>query len=462
MDDSVKQESVDRNRACVLIVDDQADVRRSLKLLIEGEGYRVVTAASPEEAMVEARRLQPDIVFLDLNYQTDTTSGLEGLELLSRLRALDANRPLVVLTGWGTTSLVVEAMRRGAQDFLEKPWDNARVLTVLKNQLAMVRVQERYQRLAAENRLLLEPPSGLVTRSEVMKEILQSAERVAASHATVLITGESGTGKGLLARWLHEHSSRKDGPFIPVNLGGLVENLLESELFGHVRGAFTDARNERIGRFELAHKGTLFLDEIANLSPASQASLLHALEEGFIERVGSSKPTPVDVRIVAATNADIRAQVKDGRFRADLFYRLNTVEIHLPPLRERGEDIVLLANHYFEEAVRRHGKDLTGFSPGALQALTQYDWPGNVRELAHVVERAVLLAGGRSIEARDLRLTSGVSSGSSEIEALTLEQAERYLVSRALEQCQGDADAAARKLGLSRSAFYRRLSKYRQ
>lgn len=462
MDDSVKQESIDPNRACVLIVDDQADVRRSLKLLIEGEGYRVVTAASPEEAMVEARRLQPDIVFLDLNYQTDTTSGLEGLELLSRLRALDANRPLVVLTGWGTASLVVEAMRRGAQDFLEKPWDNARVLTVLKNQLTMVRAQEKYRRLAAENRLLLEPPSGLITRSEVMKEILQSAERVAASNATVLITGESGTGKGLLARWVHAHSPRKDGPFIPVNLGGLVENLLESELFGHVRGAFTDARSERIGRFELAHRGTLFLDEIANLSAASQASLLHALEEGFIERVGSSKPTPVDARIVAATNADIRGQVKDGRFRADLFYRLNTVEIHLPPLRERGEDIVLLANHYFEEAVRRHGKDLVGFSPEALQALTQYDWPGNVRELAHVVERAILLAGGRSIEARDLRLTSGVSAGSPEIDALTLEQAERYLVSRALEQCQGDADAAARKLGLSRSAFYRRLSKYRQ
>lgn len=462
MDDSVKQESIDPNRACVLIVDDQADVRRSLKLLIEGEGYRVVTAASPEEAMVEARRLQPDIVFLDLNYQTDTTSGLEGLELLSRLRALDANRPLVVLTGWGTASLVVEAMRRGAQDFLEKPWDNARVLTVLKNQLTMVRAQEKYRRLAAENRLLLEPPSGLVTRSEVMKEILQSAERVAASNATVLITGESGTGKGLLARWVHAHSPRKDGPFIPVNLGGLVENLLESELFGHVRGAFTDARSERIGRFELAHRGTLFLDEIANLSAASQASLLHALEEGFIERVGSSKPTPVDARIVAATNADIRGQVKDGRFRADLFYRLNTVEIHLPPLRERGEDIVLLANHYFEEAARRHGKELVGFSPEALRALTQYDWPGNVRELAHVVERAVLLAGGRSIEARDLRLTSGVLAGSPEIDALTLEQAERYLVSRALEQCQGDADAAARKLGLSRSAFYRRLSKYRQ
>ncbi len=462
MNDSIKPEAFDPGQACVLIADDQADVRGSLKLLIEGEGYRVVTAASPEETLVETRRLRPDIVFLDLNYQADTTSGLEGLELLSRLRALDANRPLVVLTGWGTASLVVEAMKRGAQDFLEKPWDNARVLTVLKNQLAMARVQEEYQRLAAENRLLVEPPSGLVTRSEVMKAILQGAERVAASNAAVLITGESGTGKGLLARWVHEHSPRRDGPFIRVNLGGLVESLIESELFGHVRGAFTDARSERIGRFELAHQGTLFLDEIANLSLASQASLLHALEEGFIERVGSSKPTPVDVRIVAATNADIRAQVKDGRFRADLFYRLNTVEIHLPPLRERGEDIVLLANHYFREAVHRHGKDLAGFTPGALQALGQYDWPGNVRELAHVVERAVLLAGGGSIEAHDLRLTSGVLTQSPEIDDLTLEQAERYLVSRALEQCQGDADAAARKLGLSRSAFYRRLSKYRQ
>ncbi|MHB1544464.1 MAG: sigma-54-dependent transcriptional regulator [Gammaproteobacteria bacterium] len=456
------RESTDPQLASVLIADDQADVRGALKLLIEGEGYTVVTAASPEEAYLETRRLRPDIVFLDLNYRADTTSGVEGLELLSRLRSLDPDRPLVVLTGWGTAPLAVEAMKRGAQDFLEKPWDNARVLTVLKSQLALARARQKYQRLAAENRSLVEPSSGLLTRSEIMKEILRGAERVAASNAAVLITGESGTGKGLLARWVHEHSPRAGGPFIRVNLGGLVESLIESELFGHVRGAFTDARSERIGRFELAHQGTLFLDEIANLSLASQASLLHVLEEGQIERVGSSKPVAIDVRIVAATNADIRANIKDGRFRADLFYRLNTIEMHLPPLRERCEDIVLLANHYFAETVHRHGKSLSGFSPSALQALGQYDWPGNVRELAHVIERAVLLAGGDCIELPDLRLTSGMAAKSQEIDTLTLEQAERYLVRRALELSQGDADRAARQLGVSRSAFYRRLAKYRQ
>ena len=446
--------------ASVLIADDQADVRAALKLLVETEGYRTVLATGPEEAFLLTQRTQPDLVVLDLNYRTDTTSGAEGLELLSRLRTLDPDRPLVVLTGWGTAELAVEAMKRGAQDFLEKPWDNARVLAVLKNQMELSRARRKNQKLVAQNRALVEPFSGFVTRSETMQGILHEAERVAASDAAVLITGESGTGKGLLARWLHEHSPRVGGPFIPVNLGGLVESLMESELFGHVRGAFTDARGERIGRFELANQGTLFLDEIANLSLSSQASLLHVLEESAFERVGSSRPVAVDARFVAATNADIRAAVKDGRFRADLFYRLNTIEIHLPPLRERGEDVALLAHHYFGEAARRHGKHLTGFSPNALQALARYDWPGNVRELAHVVERAVLLAEGDRIELYDLRLAGGAMEASREFDAMTLEQAERCLVRRALERCRGDADAAARQLGISRSAFYRRLAKY--
>ncbi len=462
MSDRSNRKSLDPNPPSVLIADDQADVRESLRLLLEAEGYAVITAASPEETVVQARTRHPEIVILDLNYRTDTTSGGEGLELLSRLRTLDPDRPLIVLTGWGTAPLAIEALKRGAQDFLEKPWDNARVLTVLKNQLALRHSRDEYQRLSAENRALAEPVSALICRSPLMLEILREAERVAAANATVLLTGESGTGKGLLARWMHERSLRKAGPFIRVNLGGLVESLIENELFGHVRGAFTDARSERIGRFELASRGTLFLDEIANLSLASQASLLHALEEGQIERVGSADPVAIDVRIMAATNADMRTNIAQGRFRADLFYRLNTIEIRLPPLRERCEDIGLLANHFFKDAIHRHGKSVSGLSPSALQALERYDWPGNIRELAHVIERAVLLAGGEWIGVSDLRLAPEASARAPEIENLTLEQAERYLVHRALERFRGDSDQAARQLGVSRSALYRRLAKYRQ
>lgn len=446
----------------ILVADDQADVRKSLKLLLEAEGYRVEAAASPEEALDRVRLLLPDAVILDLNYRTDTTSGEEGLELLGQLHDQDPARPIIVLTGWGTTALAIEAMRRGAQDFLEKPWDNTRVVSVIRNQLALARTRRDNRRLVATTRALTEAPPALVGRSRVMQQLLEEAERVAASSATILITGESGTGKGLLARWIHERSLRADGPFVRVNLGGLVDSLIESELYGHVRGAFTDARSERLGRFELANQGTLFLDEIANLSPVSQASLLHALEEGRIERVGSSTPITVDVRILAATNADIRNAVAQGQFRGDLLYRLNTIEITLPPLRERGEDIELLASHFFEEAVRQHGKSLRGMSPAARATLVGYDWPGNVRELGHVLERAVLLASGEWIEPADLRLMPGLGREAPSLENLTLEQAERYLVSQALERSRGDAEAAARQLGVSRSALYRRLAKYRQ
>jgi DNA-binding NtrC family response regulator len=451
-----------RSPATILVADDQADVRESLKLLLEGEGCRVLAAASPDETLELVRSKLPDAVILDLNYQTDTTSGEEGLELLGRLHALDPGRPVIVLTGWGTTVLAIEAMRRGAQDFLEKPWDNTRVVSVIRNQLALVRARRENRRLTAATRALTEAPPPLVGRSRVMQRVLEEAGRVAASNATILITGESGTGKGLLASWIHERSPRAEGPFVRVNLGGLVDSLIESELYGHVRGAFTDARSERLGRFELANQGTLFLDEIANLSPVSQASLLHALEEGRIERVGSSRPIPVDVRILAATNVDIRSAVAKGQFRGDLLYRLNTIEITLPPLRERGEDIELLASHFFAEAIRQHGKPLRGISPRARETLTAYDWPGNVRELGHVLERAVLLASGDWIEPDDLRLVPGTVEGTPSLENMTLEEAERYLVSQALERSRGDAEAAARQLGVSRSALYRRLAKYRQ
>ncbi len=451
-----------RNPPLILVADDQADVRESLRLLLETEGYAVKSAASPEETLVLARSVPADAVILDLNYRADTTSGEEGLELLSRLRALDAIRPLIVLTGWGTAGLAVEALKRGAQDFLEKPWDNARVLTVVRNLLALAESRRESSRLAAANRELAEAPSAFIGRSRIMGRILEEARHVASSNASILITGASGTGKGLLARWIHDQSPRSGGPFVRVNLGGLVDSLIESELYGHVRGAFTDARSDRVGRFELAHGGTLFLDEIANLSPASQASLLHALEEGRIERVGSAIPVAIDVRIIAATNAEIRQAVGDGRFRSDLLYRLNTIEIELPPLRARGEDIGLLAHHFFAQSARQNGKPLRGISADAQAALERYDWPGNVRELAHVIERAVLLATGEWVEVADLRLAQMPGSEAPGAENLTLEQAERYLVFRALEQCGGEIEAAARKLGVSRSALYRRLAKYRR
>ncbi len=446
-------------RPRLLVADDQPDVLTALRLLLGKEGIDVVTASSPAGALAAAAAERFDAALIDLNYARDTTSGSEGLDLLARLKQADASLPVVVMTAWATVGLAVEAMRAGARDFVEKPWENQRLLSIVRNQLELGQALRRGRRLEAENALLRGPDDLLVIGdSPAMQDVLAMAQRVAGADAPVLITGENGTGKSLLARLLHRASRRRERSFIEVNIGALPETVFESEMFGHVRGAFTDARQERTGRFELADGGTLFLDEIGNLPPAQQSKLLRVLESGEFEPVGASRTRKVDVRLIVATNADLARQVTEGRFRQDLLFRINTVEIRIPPLRERGADIMPLALAALASTAQRYGRELRGFDAGALRALGQYGWPGNVRELRNVVERASLLASGELITTADLRLQQPDVPAPT-LENMSLEDAERALIRAALRRHEGSAAAAAQALGLSRSAMYRRMEK---
>jgi DNA-binding NtrC family response regulator len=444
----------------VLIADDQPDVLESLRLLLKGEGIQTESGSSPAGVLrlVEAKDF--DAALIDLNYARDTTSGQEGLDLLARLQELDGTLPVVVMTAWGSIDLAVEAIRRGARDFVQKPWENARLLSILRTQIELSQALRRSMRLETENRLLqAEGSPVLIAESAAMRPVLDLLERVGPSDANVLVTGEHGTGKEVVARKLHALSSRASKPIVTVNAGGLAEGVFESELFGHVKGAFTDAKMDRVGRFELAHGGTLFLDEIANVPLNLQAKLLRVLETGELERVGSSKTRQVDVRVISATNVDVRGEVAVGRFREDLLFRLNTIEIHLPPLRQRKEDIPLLALHFLRKYSERYSKDVFGFDDMALKTLLEYSWPGNVRELDHAVERAALLARGTFIHMGDLGLREP-QDGAPPLEQMSLEEVERVLIQKALARSGGNVSQAAQALGLSRSGLYRRLQKH--
>jgi len=445
----------------VLIADDQPDVLEALRLLLKGAGYVTVIAHVPEGIMALLEREDFDAVLMDLNYTRDTTSGREGLDLLTRIQALDANLPVVVMTAWGSVEKAVEAMQRGARGFVEKPWDNARLLATLQTQVELGRALKRGQRLETENRLLRrDGAQELIADSAAMRPVVEMMERVGPSDANVLITGEHGTGKEVVAGWLHAASSRANRPLVTVNVGGLSDGVFESELFGHVKGAFTDAKADRVGRFELADGGTLFLDEIANVPLNQQAKLLRVLQTGELERVGSSRTRRVDARILAATNSDLRADVTAGRFREDLLFRINTIEIRIPPLRDRREDIGPLAGLFLTRYAQRYRKTLKGFEPGAMRALTEYSWPGNIRELDHTVERAVLLARGDNISPGDLALQPAVAGSAARLDELSLEEVERVLIQKALSKHGGNVTLAANALGLSRSALYRRLQRY--
>ncbi len=447
--------------ARVLVADDQPDVLEALRLLLKGEGYQTETAASPAAVLQALESDDFDAVLLDMNYARDTTSGQEGLDILARIQAMDSTLPVILMTAWGSVELVVEAMRRGARDFIQKPWDNARLIAVLRTQIELSRALRQGERLEAENRVLRSAEGGVafIAESEAMQPVLQLIARVAPSDANVLITGEHGSGKEVVARTIHRLSDRASRPLVTVNTGGLPEGIFESELFGHVRGAFTDARSDRVGRFELAHGGTLFLDEIANVPLSQQAKLLRVLETGEMERVGSSRTYRVDVRVISATNASLHAEAAAGRFREDLLFRLNTVEIHIPPMRERRTDIPLLAMHFLKQYAARYRKQLTGFEPAALQTMLDYHWPGNVRELDHAIERAVLLAQGELVRASDLGLRTA-REAPQKLEDMSLEEVEAFLIRKALARYGGNISQAAEALGLSRSALYRRLQKY--
>jgi DNA-binding NtrC family response regulator len=445
----------------VLIADDQKDVLEALRLLLKGEGLECETASSPAGVLAALEARECDAVLIDLNYTRDTTSGQEGLDLLARIRDVDPNLPVLVMTAWGTVDLAVEAMRRGARDFVQKPWDNARLLATLRSQIALGRALRQSERLEAENRILRhEGQPAMIAESPAMRPVLEVIARVGPSDANVLITGENGTGKGLVAQALHAASPRSAKPFLTLNAGGISEGVFESELFGHVRGAFTDARSDRVGRFEMADGGTLFLDEIGNVPASQQGKLLRVLETGEFERVGSSRTLRCDVRILSATNSDLSAEVAAGRFRQDLLFRLNTIEIRLPPLRERREDIPLLAHHFLRLHAQRYRKSLAAFESTALEALLAHPWPGNVRELDHAVERAVLMASGPAIRVADLALRRGGEAP--RLEDLSLEEVEALLVRKAMDRFGGNVSQAARALGVSRSALYRRLEKIGQ
>jgi len=444
----------------LLIADDQPHILEALELLLRPEGYALEVVRTPSLALEALASDSFDGLLIDLNYTRDTTSGQEGLDLISRVKEIDSQLPVVVMTAWGNIELAVEAIRRGAGDFIQKPWENARLLSVLKTQMELHRSRKRAQWLEAENRILRAPGApAFIALAPSMRPVLAMMARVGPSDANVLITGEHGTGKEVVAQTLHLLSARADRTLVAVNTGALPEGTFESELFGHVKGAFTDARTDRIGRFELANGGTLFLDEIANVPMRQQAKLLRVLESGEIERVGSSKTKKVDVRMLSATNADLRAECAAGRFREDLLFRLNTVEIALPPLRERRDDIPALAAHFLDRYATRYRRAIQGLEPTAMVAMLHHSWPGNVRELDHTIERAVLMASNTRIEISDLGLNPQKSAGQS-LDDMSLEAVEAVLVRKALARTGGNVSQAAEALGLSRGALYRRMEKY--
>jgi DNA-binding NtrC family response regulator len=445
----------------ILIGDDQLDVLEALRLLLKPEGYQIETVSSALDIINAIREHDFDVVLMDLNYVRGDTSGEEGLDLLSRIQQIDSTLPVVVMTAWSTVEIAVEAMRRGAKDFVPKPWKNERLLAILRTQIELSRALRKERQLEQENLLLRdETRQLLIAESRAMQPVLDAITRVGPSEANVLIMGENGSGKGVVAQALHTASTRKEKSMVTVNTSNIPEAVFESELFGHVAGAFTDAKSDRLGRFNLADGGILFLDEIATIPTNLQSKLLRVLENGQFEPVGSSKTYRVDVRILSATNAELDREVAEGRFREDLLYRLNTVEIRVPPLRDRKDDIPLLAKHFMRRHLARYRKQITGFDSASMQVLLDYPWPGNVRELDHTVERAVLMAKGEVVRASDLALGQKYED-SPRLEEMTLEEMERWLIKKTISRLNGDISQTAKALALSRSALYRRLEKYK-
>ena len=445
----------------ILVADDQPAILDAIKMLLNSEGFEVDSVRSGKVALEAIAMREYDAVLIDLNYTRDTTSGLEGIELLEKIRDIDSQLPVIVMTAWGTIDLAVAAVRRGARDFIQKPWDDDRLVITLRTHAELYQALQRGQRLEAENRLIRDQSMPtFIAEAPSMRATVEAILQVGPSEASVLITGEHGTGKEVVAQVLHAISLRAGHPLITVNTGGLPEGTFESEVFGHVKGAFTDARTDRIGRFEMADGGTLFLDEIANVPLRQQAKLLRVLESGQLERVGCSRTRKVSVRVLSATNADLKAECEAGKFREDLLFRLNTVEIRLPPLRERREDIPALAAHFLTKYASRYGKPIEGFLPEALEKMLGYSWRGNVRELDHTIERAVIMCRDAKISPAHLGLRSSSPTDPIDLGEMSLEQMEALLIGKALARYNGNIRQAAEVLGLSRGTFYRRMEKY--
>jgi len=458
----------------VLLADDDENILSALKLQLKVEGFSCLAVSSPAEVLKQLKQKNFDLLLMDLNYHLDTTSGSEGLELISTIRKSDVLMPIVAMTGWGTIDIAVDAMRRGANDFIEKPCDNNRLTNILNNLLALRESQLRSQRLASENDLLRanNQTEHWVCKSQAMKQVMNVVDNVAATDINILITGENGTGKSQLANMIHQSSQRQLASFITVNMGAINEAIFESELFGHVKGSFTDAKTNRIGRFELADQGSLFMDEIANIPLSQQAKLLRVLESGEFEKLGSSKSQQANVRIISATNGNLEDMVQANEFRQDLLFRLNSIEINIPPLRARTEDIPLLAVQFLAKHNQKYKRNIKAISTSAMDKLFNYRWPGNIRELDHLIERAVLMSNTdelqpddlllkQSNQANNLELKENTNADSDNIWAqLSMEQAEEKMIALVLKRFHGNAKETAQSLGYSKSAFYRRLEKF--
>jgi DNA-binding NtrC family response regulator len=445
----------------VLVIDDMADVRLSANFLLSNQGYTVLEADSVLQALEVIKQEKVDLILLDMNYSSDTTSGQEGLDFLVKLTKLDITLPVIAMTGWSSIDLAVKAMQQGANDFIEKPWDNQRLLQVIKQQIQVTDLKKQNRRLLQHQQSASnESTESLVWQSKAMSTLMAEIKRIAKTDATILLTGENGTGKSSIAAYIHQLSGRSQQSLVTVNMGAIPESLFESELFGHKKGAFTDAKETRIGRFEMANEGTLFLDEIANIPLAQQAKLLRVLESSEYEMVGSSITERTNVRLISASNANFEKLIQDEKFRADLFYRLNTIEIHIPPLRERTEDIFPLAKHFVEKHASRYGQAHLTLADDVAEKLKAYDWPGNIRELSHVMERAVLFADDNIIPAQAITLKKTSQVNEETIPLMTLEQAEQQLLMHALQKTDGLTAEAADLLGISKSAIYRRMEKY--
>ncbi|GLX79096.1 sigma-54-dependent Fis family transcriptional regulator [Thalassotalea insulae] len=450
----------------ILIADDDINIIASLKYVLAEQGFDIIAVTTPQSVLEHLEQQTVDLVLLDMNFQQDTTSGAEGLQLVSAVQRIDANIPVIVMTGWATIDIAVEAMQAGAKDFIQKPWNNERLLSAIKTQFALAQSNQMAERLNQQNKLLtgqtqLADENAIVAYSAKMKELMATLTDLAQSDMSILLSGSNGTGKSMLAAYVHSVSARAAHSFVPVNMGAIPESLFESEMFGHKKGAFTDAKENRIGRFEMAEQGTLFLDELANIPLAQQAKLLRVLEERKYEVVGSSKSHDADVRIISATNSDLLEQIANNQFRQDLYYRLNTVEIRVPSLAERVEDIPYLAQHFLQLFSVKYHRSCPALSDAALTKLQQYDWPGNIRELSHLMERLLFTSKKAVIDSQDIMLTAnGERENSLDDPQLTMNEIEKVTLIKRLAFHRGNATETAKSLGFSRSGYYRRLAKY--
>lgn len=449
----------------ILAIDDNEDILFALKLLLKNHFETITTLNNPDQIPESMKKEDFDVILLDMNFTKDAISGQEGFTWLDKILQIDKDAVVVFITAYGDAEKAVRAIKAGATDFVLKPWQNEKLLATISSSIKLRRSRSETDNLRHKQKELIavmdKPFADFIGNSPEMQKVFATIQKVAATDANVLILGENGTGKELVARALHRNSTRKDEVFISVDLGSISESLFESELFGHEKGAFTDAFKEKTGRFEVASGGTLFLDEIGNLSMTLQTKLLTVLERREVIRVGAIRSKPIDVRLICATNTNILQLVSENAFRQDLLYRINTVEIHLPPLRERTGDVPLLANHYTKLYSKKYKKNIKGISTSAIKKLSQYTWPGNVRELQHAIERAIIMSDTNILETEDFILTSQTDKVSDfELATFNLDEVEKQIIIKVLKKSQGNISHAAQELGITRTSLYRRMEKY--